>query len=418
MGMVRLRFLAGFLLMICGLVLILLPHHVYSLILEVSVLYCLLHAGYLLYCFLKEKKWMDILSACLTFGFMLVLMEHTYFPEWIIRVSFGGYCLLCSAATFVQFVINLKNRIKGNIFIGTYVISYLILGCFLLFTPDFNTDLLMRFFGLYFILLGIRYFHDLYEEFNLDTKYRWKRKIRIMLPPFLCAFLPDWALNKINRLLQAGKEADVKSIKKVNRETTLKVMVHVGPEGFQKVGHISFAYKGIVYSYGNYDAKSFRWNQTLGDGVYFNVLLKDYIPNMMYAENNSIFEYGIQTTPEQNEKIEEELRLLRKNSYRWLCPIEEAQGYDRFSTFQSNYPSRLHYRTGAKFYKIKTGKFKTYWALGDNCATFTDIILGALGCDVLSIRGIISPGTYFDFLEKEYLKPYSPIVSRVVHIKK
>lgn len=65
-------------------------------------------------------------------------------------------------------------------------------------------------------------------------------------------------------------------------------MVHVGPNGIQKVGHITFSYKGIVYSYGNYDEESFRLNQTIGDGVFFTVPFEYYIPNMMSAENNSI----------------------------------------------------------------------------------------------------------------------------------
>ena len=79
------------------------------------------------------------------------------------------------------------------------------------------------------------------------------------------------------------------------------------------------------------------------------------------------------------------------------------------------YTSRLHYRTGAKLYKVKGGKFHIYWALGDTCASFTDLVLGTLGADVLSIRGIISPGTYLDWLQKEYLKKNSPIVFRRIY---
>ena len=71
----------------------------------------------------------------------------------------------------------------------------------------------------------------------------------------------------------------------------------------------------------------------------------------------------------------------------------------------------------AKLYKVKSGKFHIYWALGDNCASFTDLVLGTLGADVLSIRGIISPGTYLDWLQKEYLKKNSPIVSRCIYTK-
>ena len=138
---------------------------------------------------------------------------------------------------------------------------------------------------------------------------------------------------------------------------------------------------------------------------------------MISAENNSIFEYGILTTPKQNAFIEKEIEKIRLNGYRWYTKIEKEDGYDHFSQYEMDYPSRLHYRTGAKLYKVKSGKFHIYWALGDNCASFTDLVLGTLGADVLSIRGIISPGTYLDWLQKEYLKKNSPIVSRCIYTK-
>ena len=142
-----------------------------------------------------------------------------------------------------------------------------------------------------------------------------------------------------------------------------------------------------------------------------------YIPNMIKAENNSIFEYGIYTSDSQNEAILHEIQKIKKNGYRWYTKIEKEDGYDDFKNFEMDYPSRLHYRTGAKLYKVKRGKFHTYWALGDNCASFTDLVLGTLGADVLSVRGIISPGTYLDWLQKEYLKKNSPIVFRKIYTR-
>ena len=218
----------------------------------------------------------------------------------------------------------------------------------------------------------------------------------------------------INRYLEEGKPEDLNTYK-MEDPVRLKVIVHVGPKGFQKVGHICFSYDNIVYSYGNYDSDSFRLNQTIGDGIFFTVPLEKYIPNMISAENNSIFEYGILTTPKQNEFIEKEIEKIRLNGYRWYTKIEKEDGYDHFSQYEMDYPSRLHYRTGAKLYKVKSGKFHIYWALGDNCASFTDLVLGTLGADVLSIRGIISPGTYLDWLQKEYLKKNSPIVFRRIY---
>lgn len=113
--------------------------------------------------------------------------------------------------------------------------------------------------------------------------------------------------------------------------------------------------------------------------------------------------------------MDRELDELVNNSYRWYCQLERSKNPSVLDKLESDYPSRLHYRTGAKFYKIKKGKFKTYWAMGENCVLFSDQILGSVGADVLSIRGIITPGTYFDYLQKEYLKENSPVVSCTIH---
>ncbi|UNT92351.1 hypothetical protein [Allobaculum sp. Allo2] len=194
-------------------------------------------------------------------------------------------------------------------------------------------------------------------------------------------------------------------------------MVHIGPEGLQKVGHFSFSWKGIVYSYGNYDKESERFFSMLGDGVYFTVPFELYLPNIITHENNTIFEYSIETTPEEDELIERELEDLKKRSYRWYSPIER-RGSRQLEGLEDNYPSRLHFHTGAKFFKIKNGCFKTYWVAGENCVQFADVILGRIGSDVLSMRGIVTPGTYYDYLESEYSKEHSPIVERKVYSPK
>ena len=58
------------------------------------------------------------------------------------------------------------------------------------------------------------------------------------------------------------------------------------------------------------------------------------------------------------------------------------------------------------------GRFKTYFALGSNCVLLADSIIGRLGTDVLSMRGLITPGTYLDYLDKEYHKKGSMVITR------
>ena len=42
-------------------------------------------------------------------------------------------------------------------------------------------------------------------------------------------------------------------------------------------------------------------------------------------------------------------------------------------------------------------------------------IIGQAGTDVLSVRGVISSGTYQEYLDKEYAKPHSIVVTRSVY---
>ena len=307
---VAMNFVIGTILMVAGAIMIWIPNRIFTGILITSIVFLCVNGVVLFIRFVKNKMNKDFFFSILSFAFMFFLMNFRYLPQWILRVNFGGYCILCGFACFVQLVINQTNHIKGNFLNFVFSFVYIFFGFYLLLNPDFHTDLLMRAFGIYFMILGTRYLGDGYEGINPLTKYKWKRKVRITLPAFLCAFVPDAALTSINRYLEDGKPEDLNTYKK-DEVVRLKVIVHVGPKGFQKVGHICFAYDDIVYSYGNYDSDSFHLNQTIGDGIFFTVPLEKYIPNMISAENNSIFEYGIYTTSKQNALIEKEIEKIR-----------------------------------------------------------------------------------------------------------
>lgn len=405
--------LLGSLAVIFGLVMLLAPDGVYLILVNLLLVVLGVSSLWMIVRFFKRRSILDVVSSLFSFVIFVILFNHQNIPLHILQITFGIYCLLNGAALFIQMVINALNNSKGKFFLFIFSLFYWILGIYLI-CVDKNLSILIRAFGFYLMILGTRYVNDGFDCINPLTKYEWKRKIRITFPAFLCAFFPDWALTAINRYLEAEEPFEFEQ-KERNAKHDLSVFVHVGPVGFQKVGHICFAYKEIAYSYGNYDSDSFRLNQTLGDGVFFKVPVEYYIPNAMEAEQNTIFEYGIALNEEQRDVLEAQIQEIENNSYRWYSKIEREDGYDRFGTYKEDYPSRLHYKTGAKLYKFKQGKFKTYWALGDNCALFTDRILGCLGADILSIRGIISPGTYLEWLQNEYLKKNSPIITRTLY---
>lgn len=373
--------------------------------------------GYGLFHFIRfftsgKTRRSDLVLGLLVFAFGCLLSFNALLPEWMIRVCFGLYCLGVSVCIAIQQALHASDGVRVSISSLLFVAGYGILSYVLLFTPIVTTQLLIRLFGIYFLLLAGRMFIDLFDLHS--ASYHWKRGIHVSLPVLLATILPDVALRSVNAKVREGQHHGFGSVKKEGNPR-LRAMVHIGPEGFQKVGHFTFCWDGTVFSYGNYDTTSGRFFGLIGDGVYFTVPKRLYIPNIVKYEQNTIFEYGIMTTSEQDKKIEELIENLRSRSYRWFSLLEK-QGMARgIEPFESDYPSRLHYRTGAKFYKFRRGLFKTYWVAGDNCVLFADQILGTIGADVLSLKRIVTPGAYFDYLENEYVKENSPIVERRVY---
>ena len=71
--------------------------------------------------------------------------------------------------------------------------------------------------------------------------------------------------------------------------------------------------------------------------------------------------------------------------------------------------------TGATFHKLRKGPFQTYNALKTNCVALADILCGASGLDLMNLQGIITPGTYYAFLDRQFLRRNSIVISRTVY---
>lgn len=382
------------------------------LILNAALLFSFLVGIFRIYAGFRKKDTLELIIGLVSLLFGAVLLFYNFIPEWLIRVLFGMYCCAIGISILIQQGIYLYNEIHSPLSGWFFSCAYCVLGFSLLFSPQVSTGLLMQSFGIYFMLLSIRF---LFDAFNLNSQhYKWHRFIHVSVPTALAPFIPDYYLSKIQRMLQEDEPVEREAYK-TDEQPKLRAMVHIGPQGLQKVGHFTFAWEDIVFSYGNYDVDSTRMAGLMGDGVYFTVPYDLYLPNIMEYEHNTIFEYGIHTTPAQDAQIEAALQHLKNNSFRWYSKIEKNPQIGRIEGLEEDYPCRLHFRTGAKFYKIKKGRFHTYWATGENCVLFADQILGMVGADVLSVKGIVSPGAYFDYLQNEYAKENSPVVRRIIH---
>lgn len=341
----------------------------------------------------------------------IILIWYQGVPQWLMVVLFGGYMLVYATACLMQWWLYRLDHVKGRLLLFfTAIVLYVVGGIFLL-SPSLTMDDMLILFGIYFILLGITYLRDSFESLSSKTKSKVKRKIRITLPAIVCAVIPAKTLNDINAYLKDNEDYEYDDH---SQEETpdLEVYVHVTDNGFGLLGHMDIGFEGTLISYGNYDVESYRLNSVIGDGVFFLSPIASTIENYLSVEKNNLFVYGLKLSEEQKDEIRQTINRIVAQGYRWHTKIERENGFDHPQDYQEDYPSRLVYKTGAKFYKFRSGRFKTYFALGSNCVLLADSIIGRLGTDVLSMRGIITPGTYLDYLDKEYHKKGSMVVTR------
>lgn len=292
----------------------------------------------------------------------------------------------------------------------TAVVLYVVGGIFLL-APSLTMDDMLILLGVYFILLGLMYLRDGFDSLSTKTRSRVTRKIRITLPAIVCAIIPAKTLNDINEYLKDNEEFE-EDDHSDTAEPDLTIYVHVTSSGFGLLGHVDIGFEGSIISYGNYDTESYRLNAIIGDGVFFISPIASTVENYLSVEKNNLFVYGLRLDESQKEQIRQAIHRIIEKGYRWQTKIERENGFQHPEDYQDDYPSRLVYNTGAVFYKFREGRFKTYFALGSNCVLLSDSIIGRLGTDVLSMRGLITPGTYLDYLDKEYHKKGSMVISR------
>ena len=289
------------------------------------------------------------------------------------------------------------------------------IGCFLIAVPIFvnpvmELDRFIVCLTTYTLFLGIYYLYDfIMLVIPVRAKNKLKRRIRITLPKIVEAVIPYSVMVEINRNLEV-KDTDSYSFEKFDRDSDLNILIHTSNRGVNRMGHMDIYFDGKVISYGNYDEGSRFFKQLFGDGVLFLTNGKaKYIDFCIDNSKKTVFDFGIILTDEQKTRIRKRIDELFANTMKW--DYKDDKRYDN----GNSYAAKLYKKTNAKFYKFKRGKYRTYYVLGTNCCYLVDDILGKSGMDILSINGIISPGTFYDYLNRKLKQKNSNVISKEVY---
>ena len=412
----------GFLFVLLGLILMVtgtwLPVKVIQLVLFLAWIATVLDLVLRIF---KKSQSTDTLGVALVkllvLGYLLGSNLATDVPIYILALVIGVYQIFHASINLVTYVLYRKNKIRPRFRLLLDGLVLVFLGGTSLLSSTGNSVFQLFVLGAYFFLYGVSNIRDgfLFEE--EIGKNHLKRRIRISLPIVLAALIPARTLAKINKFMQenADEREDIHlGMVKSGKTAELEIFVHTAETSlFSAIGHVDICYQGRVISYGNYDPSSETLFGMVGDGVLYFCDRDKYIDLCKRESQKTLFGYGIDLTPEMEKAVQKKLAELKQLTIPWEPSADKIMTGDGKEDY--TYAYKIRHETDGELYKFIKSKFKSYFVLSTNCVLLADTIVGQAGTDILSPKGFIAPGTYQAYLNREFEKPNSIVVSKHVY---
>lgn len=278
-----------------------------------------------------------------------------------------------------------------------------------------HMNVIQELIGGYLLYQGLQLLIEMLIFRSHHSSRRWSFRYWSSLPVYIVAAGPSLLLRyaeKHHIENQAFPKTDYKNDKPVN----LRVYIHTGLTGDHQFGHMTFSYKDVMFSYGNYDLASEKLFRSYGPGILFTTPAEIYVNNCCLVEDSTLFEFGLHLDEKQETRLKHLLESIFEQTYRWYCPLsQEPLSEERFEKLEKDYSCRLFWRTGAKFYKFRRGQWKNYWVFGTNCSLFSSYVLHTVDDDIAIPHGINTPGEYFEYFSEAFQDPDSNVVFRSWH---
>ena len=369
----------------------------------------------------KKSQSTDTLGVALVkllvLGYLLGSNLATDVPIYILALVIGVYQIFHASINLVTYVLYRKNKIRPRFRLLLDGLVLVFLGGTSLLSSTGNSVFQLFVLGAYFFLYGVSNIRDgfLFEE--EIGKNHLKRRVRISLPIVLAALIPARTLAKVNKFMQenADEREDIHlGMVKSGKTAELEIFVHTAETSlFSAIGHVDICYQGRVISYGNYDPSSETLFGMVGDGVLYFCDRDKYIDLCKRESQKTLFGYGIDLTPEMEKAVQKKLAELKQLTIPWEPSADKIMTGDGKEDY--TYAYKIRHETDGELYKFIKSKFKSYFVLSTNCVLLADTIVGQAGTDILSPKGFIAPGTYQAYLNREFEKPNSIVVSKHVY---
>lgn len=289
-----------------------------------------------------------------------------------------------------------------------YTIYAAAVGLFLILGTSFRMRewILSLLAGIFFLTYSLRAFITDCTRFFPDSAIARHSRWSLSLPLIVSAFVPMRAWFRVQQADELPAD---------DAPADLYVYVYCKGSGFERFGHIDIAYHGMIYSYGCHDPENRTLGGTLGDGVLIVIDQKKFIQNASQSENKTVIQYGLKLNEEQKKIVQERINAMMARTIPWKPAYQRLAEAGKDPSGAADYASRIFRNTKASFYKFVSGKFRTYFVASTNCVLLADELIRNDELRLVSLSGFVTPGTYLDFLEREYRRPGSIVISRTVY---
>ena len=365
----------------------------------------------------KEKIINTIISSLLEIVFGLILIFNTNFTLSFISVIFALYLFLFAIIDLIDLAISWSNNIEGKISLIIHIIINTLFSFILISSPYQNFKIALIVISIYLILYGISNIGDfILEIIPPSIKDKIKYQLSIPLPIILTAIIPPKLIRNFNKTLNL----EIKNKSKNNdNQPDLEIIIHLAEGGTAVFGHVDIAYNNKVYSYGNYNRHSRSLFDAIGDGIFMIADKKKYIKYMTEKQKRYLIVYGLDLNNKQKQALEKEIQNnIYTNTTDWYSDLELHKQRKTNKKSFTDMSSELHKYADAIYKKVTKGKNKKFFVFKTNCTLVAETLIRPLGRAVLPISGIITPGTYYDCLEREYQKNNSNVVEKNIYYKK
>lgn len=356
----------------------------------------------------RDEHRPSLFHALLMLGFAVFLTIHPVFIVSSASLVFAIWILINAIAKYIYAYQLQKTKSRGTMMVLLQGILYSLFALSIFSDPAGGAISLSWLLGLYCLVHAFFALTDAVRELlgtDLDGK-RVRQHIRFKPSVLLTALLPMQLLRILD---DPNEEAEIQKWTRQetafeNAQPNLEIFLHLGKNVAFGMGHVDIALDGKTYSFGNYDSSSNRLFGAFSDGVFFRAERDPYLNYVLTHQKRRLIGYGVVLSDVQKAAVLDAINEFLYQSKQWYPSAEKTP-----------VPKIMEQEAHAEFFKIGYGPFKTYNVLTTNCVAVANILSGSGGVDLMNPQGIITPGTYSEFLDRQFLRKKSIVVSRTVY---